>query len=301
MDGMLSSVSSILEPATQAPIPSESSIEGQGQALEVSEGVTSQNPQEGVQSSNWRDTLPEHLKNENFFSRFDSVEKALESSLNAHKLVGKRIADIPPEQLKEMFTPEELAQYNAAKGIPESPEGYVIEGLPEHIEQMPQVQTAIKDFQGLAHKLGMDAGVAKELVKFEYALHQKAVEDINATNLATLSNTYGRELDVADKITTKAAEALGGKEFTDYLAKTGLAANPMIFNALYKVGKMMEGDTIPIGGDAKPLTTNTKESISQEIKSLYADPVFYKKFTQNDTEARQRMSELYQRLYDTQG
>lgn len=276
--------SSYSQPAQQPPAPQ-------------SGGMLGQQPQSQPQpQSTWRDQfLPEHLRNEPFFSRFDSPEKFAESALNAHRFVGRKLSDIPVDKLREMFSPEEIAQYHQARGIPENPDGYEISGLPEEITKIPQVQKAITDFKGLAHKLGMSPDVAQELVKFEYQLHQNAMEEAKQQNFASLSQTYGRNLEGADRVATEAVRALGGQELVDYMKQTGLAMNPKIFGAFVKLGQMMQNDRVPLanttsgGGDSAI-------QIKTEIQRLYNDPQFYRQYRENNPQAHERINALYKRL-----
>lgn len=248
------------------------------------------------QQPSWRESfLPEHLKNEPFFSRFDSPEKFAESALNAHKFVGRKLSDIPLDKLREMFSPEDMAQYHQARGVPENPDGYEIQGLPEEITQMPQVQKAIKDFQGVAHKLGMPAEVAQELVKFEYQMHQNAIEETRQQNFTELSNRYGRNLEGADRIATEAVRSLGGQELVSYMKNAGLAANPKIFDAFYKLGQMMQNDRVPMSGVSSG-GMDSSVNVKTEIQKLYNDPQFYRAYKENNPQAHDRINSLYKRL-----
>ena len=134
-----------------------------------------------------------------------------------------------------------------------------------------------------------------ELVKFEYQLHQNAMQEAKQKNFTALSNQYGRNLDQADSVATEAAVALGGQQALDYLKSSGLAINPIVFNMLYKAGQMMKSDRFPVGGVSMNSSDNAL-ALRTEIKNLYADPKFYQDFKEGNKLAQDRINSLYAKL-----
>lgn len=282
-------------------------VEGQGAQVN-----TAQVPQQGADllgaptnqfgqapeqpQTSWLDKLPEELRGKSTFSKFKDEASLAQAYDNLQSLMGKRMLDVPKDELVKHFSPEQMAEFYKAQGVPETPDAYEVQGLPDYLTQHPGVKDALQNAKALAHKHGVSGELFNEFVKMEYDLHQRAVQERQSANLAELSNTYGSNLTKANDIATKAAYALGGDAAVAQLAQSGLASHPMIFNMLYKAGMMMNQDNIPIQGVSSPTAADNAQAVRAQIKELYSDTNFYSKLASQSPNEVARMNELYSKL-----
>lgn len=246
--------------------------------------------------SSWLDKLPDELKSKSTFSKFKDEVSLAQAYDNLQSLMGKRISDVPKEELVKHFAPEQLAEFYKSQGVPETPDSYQVDGLPDHLTHNPGVKSALQEAKVMAHKHGVSSELFNEFVKMEFNLHQKAVQERQSNNFAELSNIYGQNLTKANDVATKAAYALGGDAAVEQLAASGLASNPMIFNMLYKAGMMMQQDTVPVQGVTSPTAADNASSVRNQIKELYSNKDFYNKLSMQSPAEVNQMNELYRKL-----
>lgn len=293
---------------TGQPIASTNAVEGStgqvsqpqvgnptGDLLSSPTNSFGQPPTEPVQS-NWLDRLPDDLRKSPSLSKFKDEASLAQAYNNLQSLIGKRMQDVPKEELVKHFAPEQLAEFYKAQGVPETPDAYEVKGLPDYLAKNPSVNQALQEAKSMAHKHGVSTELFNEFVNMEFQLHQRAVQERQSQNFAELSSIYGSNLEQANNIATKAAYALGGDEAVQQLAASGLASNPMIFNMLFKAGQMMQQDKVPVQGVASPGAADNAAALRQQIKDLYSDRNFYNKLSMQSPAEVQKMNELYSKL-----
>lgn len=275
--------------ATQGTISTDS-----GGLLNPSANPLEYNSQQAVQEQKWFERLPEELRGT--ASKFKDETAAIQAYHNLQSLMGKKISDLPKDEIVKHFSPEQLADFYKAQGVPEAPEAYQIEGLPDYLTKNPNVSKGLEEAKAIAHKHGVSGELFKEFVKLEYDLHQKAVQERQAANFAELSNTYGANIEKANNVATEAARALGGDQAVEALVQSGLASHPMIFKMLYKAGQMMQQDRIPVQGTSTPGNSDSVAQIRQQIKELYNDQKFYTRLKEQSPNEVNHLHGLYERL-----
>lgn len=237
---------------------------------------------EGNFVDNWIDYLPENLKADaKHYSKYKSPIHALEHTRNLQQLVGKK-ADavfIPGEGATE----QEIAEYRAKIGVPDTPEGYGIKtpnDLPEGVEVDDEIMA---EFAGVAHKLGLTPEQVNGLQQWEmgrvgamsqtnetaaHALESKHLED----NRKALEQEWGNGKEFNEKITlaTRAGRTFG------YSAQE-LETNPIFRNAevvkiLAKAGADMGEDRLVSGDEGSPqsLKAQAQDIISNPQNAEYA-------------------------------
>lgn len=237
---------------------------------------------EGNFIDNWIDQLPENLKADaKHYSKYKSPIHALEHTRNLQQLVGKK-ADaviIPGEGATE----QEIAEYRAKIGVPDTPEGYGIktpDDLPEGVEVSDEIMA---EFAGVAHKLGLTPEQVNGLQQWEmgrvgamsqanetaaHALEAKHLED----NRKALQEEWGTGKEFDEKITlaTRAGRTFG------YSAQE-LESNPIFRNAevvkiLAKAGADMSEDRLVSGDEGSPqsLKAQAQDIISNPQNAEYA-------------------------------
>lgn len=229
--------------------------------------------------------LPEHLKQNKSLSKFDSVDKLADAYVNASKLIGKRIADLKPEELKGVLDHEDLAQVYKGMGVPETPDAY---NLPEGID--PEIGKFIKT---KAHELGLPEDKLHGVLGLELeaaALMKQREQEAWRTDVIT---RYGNDLQPSIKIAQQAVKEFGGDELVNFLNTTGLGDHPAVIDTFVKIGRQMQEDSIPFGKGTK---TKGLEDIRSEISSLRKDQDFMQKWRNGNQENARKMEGLYRRL-----
>jgi len=137
--------------------------------------------------------------------------------------------------------PEEIAAFNKAMGVPDTPDGYTLE-LPAGIPEGTVKPEDVKSFRELAHKLHIPLAAAKELMNFEtartlavragYAEAQTKKTKDQADALIAKYGVEGAKAKLADAY--KLIEAVGGKELSDEL-QASQGNNPRLIDGFIKL------------------------------------------------------------------
>ena len=118
----------------------------------------------------WLNKLPEEFKDAHqILGQFKDMNGVLKSLVNQQRLLGKKGDAVQP--LTDKSTPEEIAEYRKKMGIPESVEKY-----PTKYEGMELAEDALKEFNGIAHKLNLSPAQVSEVVKYYAGIEAKAGE-----------------------------------------------------------------------------------------------------------------------------
>lgn len=142
----------------------------------------------------WRDKLAngdEKLKN--LLSRYtapDAFAKAFKELRAAHD--SRKPAKEDPGELPENATPEQLAAWRKAKGVPEKPEDYEFE-VPEGKELADSEYEILMDFAKSMHEKNIPAPVVKEISNW-FLQYEETIAQKNA------DNAYKARLDTEEKL-----------------------------------------------------------------------------------------------------
>jgi len=179
-------------------------------------------------------------------------------------------------------------------GAPETAEGYKFEfsDLPEHL----RAEEDIKTFAELAARHGLLPQQAESLYK---ATAQLALERAKAAEAAlaeqqqkdvqTLKEKYGPEFDRLVDSAKAAAKEFG---LTQVLSDAGLGTNPVVIEALAKIGKLLGSGEAPGGRPAAAAGANEIEALARQALANQM------KATQaGDRDAATRYAEEARRLY----
>jgi len=210
----------------------------------------SQNDGGKVERPAWIAQLSDDLKGEETFTQFKTISDLGKSYLD---LNGKIKSYIKP--LGENPTPEEVAEYRKAIGVPEKPEDYVIEKPEKLPEGMVYDEVLEKEFRETAHALHLTqhqiAELSKKYLEREIALHNevlKSIEENRNMAINTLKNiwkgdAYKQNVNKAITAFYKIAEAsnppesLGGVNgIKEWVEQNGLGDDPVMvwmFNNIY--------------------------------------------------------------------
>jgi len=216
-------------------------------------GVSEPSPDAGAAADDWRaswaDALKLDEKGRERLGRFNAPHEVWNSYLNAEqKLSDRRAVRIPDANA----TPEEVAAWNKARGVPDTPDGYKVDvAPPEGLELGDSDKAVLKALTVEAHKRGFDPGVVNFAHEFFYqqaaeaAAQQLARADTAAADAEkALRREWGREYDTNVKWASAAATQFGLGEALNAVMADGsrLGDNPVVIKAMAQIGRLNAED-----------------------------------------------------------
>ena len=224
-------------------------------------------------NQDWTADLPDDLKETG--KRFTSKADAVRAIIDFRKRESQ--VRVPGKNA----TPEEIATYHKAIGIPEKPEDYEFPDLPEGLELTEEVKASRAEWGKRFQALGIPKEAAKELSKLanEEALRElKAVKEADEAFVkqqeAALRNEwkgeeYERNKTLANRAFSELANRTGLKldELTKIETKDGrfLMDRAEIVKMFAAIGReMSEGSLGPT------LTESEKDTVEEQIRNVRA-------------------------------
>jgi hypothetical protein len=206
------------------------------------------------------------------------VESLSKSYQGLEQLLGKKAnAIVPPS---EKSTPEEVAAYRKAIGVPESPEGYNLkpEQLPEGVTWDDNVAKRAAE---LAHKHNIPASAMSELMKFDMeraALMNQAAAQMIETQLETgraeLQKVWGDKMPEKIELARRAAVTAGvdptSQGFVD----------PQVVKAIVNLAEKLSDDKLVAGDQTGASSTRAR---ARDIMTNQSNPL-YAKYQEGDAE-----------------
>lgn len=166
---------------------------------------------DGTFGDKWLDALPEDAKEyKDTLAKYKSVPDMAKALANANQLIGKKLG-IPNEK----SSPEEVAAFRKAAGIPDTLEDYKFapDALPEGMEWSEEFS---KPFAEIAHRHNIPPAAMKALAnqftvyeKFKVEAIQGAYEKQRSEAVQTLQKEWGGEFAKNIGIAKQAAKMAG--------------------------------------------------------------------------------------------
>lgn len=214
----------------------------------------------------------------------------LKSYRNIERLRGvdaDKLARIP-----DWSNPEEVKQFHARVGVPESPEGY----------ESPEVSTPNGVLRGdliakLSHRIGARPDQHAELMagtgELLTELFQAEAEEVarrNANDLIDLRKEWGTRFEENNQAVDNAAAQLGLNDDMIGALKVALGEG-QTRRMLAQIGARLGEHKRPAEGNGGPVLM-TSDVAKAQIDQLKGDREFFAKLTNGDVEARRRWTEL---------
>lgn len=221
---------------------------------------------------------PEWLPEKFWTDKGPNVEAILKSYQGMEQLLGKKAqAVVPPN---EKSTPEEVAAYRKAIGVPETPEGYELKP-----EQMPEGVTwddnVAKQAAELAHKHHIPAAAMKDFMQFDMQraalMNQAAVNMIEQqleSGRAELQKVWGDKMPEKIELARRAAVTAGvdpsSQGFVD----------PQVVKAIVSLAEKLSDDKLVAGDQTGVSSTRAR---ARDIMTNQANPL-YARYQEGDAE-----------------
>lgn len=263
-------------------------------APEVVNTEESQTKTENVQTSQEEPTLgsliPEDYKEIKSLKSFankplkEGLADLVKSFSNAQSLIGKKVAELPVDELKQYLD------------FPERPAS-----ADEYLQHLDNVEADLaQSLKEKMHELGLNPAQAKKFAESVALERQKVAEESEAKLSAAaeasekvLRERFGLKYKAAMDVAQQAALELGGKDLVKEVFDSPVK-NAKLIDALYKAGKaIITPDVVQISGPQDFTPGEAKD----EISKLKSDKEFMQAYLNNShkkhAEAVQRLQELY--------
>ena len=243
-------------------------------------------------STNWKDSLPDDMKDKPFLKNINNLETLVKSFEHAQSMVGAEKVAIPSKNAG----PEEWTEVFKKLGLPDE-ENYNL-----GIENDEANKDYLEKLKPVFYKNGVLPHQAKEIVqsimnadKEAFEKYQETMNNQQAEGLLNLKkewgSAYGEEL-------SKAKAAL--TEFTDEetraaIRESGLGSNPSVIKLLAKVGATLSEDKIlGEGGTANGLPTPAQAR--EESKTIMGDKehAYWNPENPGHAEAKKKVGRLFE-------
>jgi hypothetical protein len=240
---------------------------------------------DGTFGDKWLDALPDDAKDyKDTLSKYKSVPDMAKALANANALIGKKLG-VPNEK----SSPEEVAAFRRAMGVPESIEEYKFapDSLPEG---MTWSDDMAKPYAEIAHKHGIPPSAMKELVAQHAKSEMFKLEAIQATYdkqrteaVQTLQkewgNDFGKNIGLAKQAAKLAGVDANSHGFSDPEVVRGFVRMAQMMSE-DKVGRSMGGTEFMTGAArAKDIMSNSENA-------------WHKRYMEGDREAAALVTSL---------
>lgn len=260
----------------------------------------------GSQASafDFRTVLPEDIRSEKSFEPFakvknhqEFVQQLARSFHSAQGLIGKRGPNIPGEG----SSPEEIAAFNKALGVPEKPDDYKFDAP----EGFKFDEARIAAWRKELHAAGVPAKAANKIVgsyiKEEQAIIAQRQAEIQKWENDTKAE-FGANLDKAlNNVNYALRELDQNGEVFKILESTGLGSNKDVIRLLANAGAALaeRGPRGDGAGAAHSLAPDQAQVEIQQLERNHREALFNKNHPDHDFVVKRR-AELYKAAFPTQ-
>ena len=265
------------------------------------ETVTEQNSESVLgsgsvgENQNWRDSLPEELKNDPTLQNYKDVESLAKTVVHQQKMIGSRIP-IPK-------TEEEKTELYGKLGRPEEPGKYEV-AVPEDYQQFFK-EESMNEFRNVAHKIGLNNEQVQALMDFQInEINHELEGSSNQLNSQreqieqNLKQEWGYDYDKNVKAAQRAVQVYGDAEVQELL-NGELGNNPALIKMFARLGK-------EVTEDMAQNTQNNTLSVSpldakQEIANIMNNPKhpYFDGRHREHKEAVEKMRQLHEKAFGT--
>jgi len=200
----------------------------------------------------WTAQLPADLKGNETLTAYESIGDLAGAFIEKHGKVSELEGELENRVILpgEKASDEERAAFYARLGRPDDPDGYEL-ARPELPEGLPYDEASEKYFR----QAFLEANLTKEQAAAVYGRYMSYVKDAftkaeemrdkqRDDAIAQLTQEYGGEepFKAQVELGRRAAEKIGGKEFQQFLEKSGWGNIPIMVKVFAEIGKLIGND-----------------------------------------------------------
>jgi len=279
------------------------------QAVETASEYSKYIAPDGKLIGDWKNIIPEDLRAERVYDKFNDLSGAMKQLGVLDKLAGKK-GVVPPT---DKSTPSEIEAFYTAIGRPQSPDGYKWtkpQDISDEDIHPEGVKVALNEFHkmGFTQKqaestLNMFANYVKELEKQAQIQEDAAAQEAERLIKEESGAAYDQRLHLANRMITENTQGWSNEKREKFIeAINESSLKPYVMDMLANVaGKFMEHKVI---SEHETIGAMTPSQAKIEITRLEATPGFLRpdekgKMMKNDgrIDMFKQLSEERDRLY----
>ena len=236
--------------------------------------------------ASWRDEWSNALKLDDGakqrLTRFTAPHEVFNSYLNLEKkLTDSRAVRVPDAN----SSPEDIAAWNKARGVPDTPDGYKVDvPVPQGVELQDSDKAFLKTTTERLHKLGADPQLVAEAHRIFYEqaeqAQQTALERATAARAETetaLRKEWGRDFEANVKWAEAAVQQFGVAPVLDLRLADGslLGDHPVIVKAMAQIGRLNSEDPYMLAAAGQGTGKSPEDRKAEIMAYRYSDPKKY--------------------------
>jgi hypothetical protein len=234
------------------------------------------NTEAKTSSGDWRSALPEEIRDDPSFAKFNDVSSLASSYVNLQSHLGR-------DKIAKPVTDSDWDDVYEFLGRPESADKYEItlaDDLPDAVSAQLTDET-LSSFKQEAHKLGLNAEQVKSLVSWQvgnmvgqHSAYQdgasKSIEDGESALRQEWGRAYDQNLDFAKK----AFNEYGGDALAAKMVSSGMGNDPDVLKAFANIAKTTMADKDLAGPSSGTHMALTPEEARSEASTIMSHPAY---------------------------
>ena len=224
----------------------------------------------------WRSALPEDIRDNPSFAKFNDVTSLASSYVNLQSHLGR-------DKIAKPVTDSDWDDVYEFLGRPESADKYEIElpeGLPDEIaSQFNDEKLSL--FKQEAHKLGLNAEQVKRLVAWQagnmskqHEAYKGIIDQSMEQGESALRQEWGRAYDQNLGFARKAFNEYGGDALAAKMESSGLGNDPDVLKAFANIAKTTMADKDLAGPSSGTRMALTPEEARSEASTIMSHPAY---------------------------
>jgi hypothetical protein len=224
----------------------------------------------------WRSALPEDIRDNPSFAKFNDVTSLASSYVNLQSHLGR-------DKIAKPVTDSDWDDVYEFLGRPESADKYEIElpeGLPDEIASQFNDET-LSSFKQEAHKLGLNAEQVKRLVAWQagnmsnqHESYKGIIDQSMEQGESALRQEWGRAYDQNLGFARKAFNEYGGDALAAKMESSGLGNDPDVLKAFANIAKTTMADKDLAGPSSGTHMALTPEEARSEASTIMSHPAY---------------------------
>lgn len=234
--------------------------------------------QGGDFAKTWKEYIPQELKDRAEWNTIKDPTDLFKNYINAQQTISKSVR-IPDDT----SSPEDIANFYAKLGKPQSKDDYTFEYTPAKKEYIyNQESFDFTMFKDIADKANLTKDQYQKLasayidinnenyLNYNKTLESKAAEELKAAE-QKLKNSWGTQYTANINAITEKVKKLYPESTLKRMQDAGLFRDPEFLESHLKLTKMMTGDTVFIEGNAVENVPQTLQTLTEKRDKLMAE------------------------------
>lgn len=228
--------------------------------------------------TNWKDFIPEDLKDRSEWNNIKDVSDLYKNYINAQQTISKSVR-LPDAT----STPEDIASFYNKLGKPKDKADYKFEYKPakeNYVYNQDSFDFSI--FQDIADKANLTSDQYKALasayldinnenyINYNKSLADKAAQELKDAE-SKLKTAWGQQYNSNINAITEKVKKLYPESTLTRMQNAGLFRDPEFLEAHLKLTKMMTGDTVFIEGNAVENVPQTLQTLQEKRDKLMSE------------------------------